>query len=247
MRTIYREHLNAFSQDLQSMSDTVRSVMRYASKSLIDGTLEDAETALTEADTIKEIRVRCEERSMALLALESPVASDLRQVFTSIYIVEDFNRMGTLGRHIASTARLRHPEFVYDDTMRPTVVELARLVDTMGDLIHDQLISPDVEGALAMSQFDDELDALNQHLLNSVTARDWEGTSRTAVDLALLGRYYERYADHCVNVAARIVYLVTGLTPERYERKKDTDGKELELDERFLELEQYFGHRQAKK
>ncbi len=88
---------------------------------------------------------------------------------------------------------------------------------------------------------------MNQHLLNSVTARDWEGTSRTAVDLALLGRYYERYADHCVNVAARIVYLVTGLTPERYERKKDADGKELELDERFLELEQYFGHRQAKK
>ena len=137
MRTEYREHLNAFAEDLQFMSDTVRTVMRYASKALIDGSLEDAEAALTEADTLKEIRVRCEERSMALLALESPVASDLRQVFTSIYIVEDFNRMGTLGRHIASVARLRHPEYVYDETMKPTVVELARLVDTMGELIHD--------------------------------------------------------------------------------------------------------------
>ena len=241
MRTEYREHLNAFAEDLQFMSDTVRTVMRYASKALIDGSLEDAEAALTEADTLKEIRVRCEERSMALLALESPVASDLRQVFTSIYIVEDFNRMGTLGRHIASVARLRHPEYVYDETMKPTVVELARLVDTMGELIHDQLIAPDVDGALAMSEFDDELDALNQHLLNSVTAHDWQGTSRTAVDLALLGRYFERYADHCVNVAARIVYLVTGLTPERYVRKKDADGHEVEMNERFRELDRYFG------
>ena len=241
MRTEYREHLNAFSADLQIMSDTVRTVMRYASKALIDGSLEDAEAALTEADTLKEIRVRCQERSMALLALESPVASDLRQVFTSIYIVEDLNRMGTLGRHIASTARLRHPEYVYDETMKPTVVELARLVDTMGELIHDQLIAPDVEGALAMSEFDDELDSLNQHLLNSVTANDWTGTNRTAVDLALIGRYFERYADHCVNVAARIVYLVTGLTPERYERKKDKDGHDIEMDKRFRELERYFG------
>lgn len=241
MRTEYREHLNAFSADLQSMSDTVRTVMRYASKALIDGSLEDAEAALTEADTLQEIRVRCQERSMALLALESPVASDLRQVFTSIYIVEDLNRMGTLSRHIASTARLRHPGYVYDETMKPTVVELARLVDTMGELIHDQLIAPDVEGALAMSEFDDELDSLNQHLLNSVTANDWSGTNRTAVDLALIGRYFERYADHCVNVAARIVYLVTGLTPERYERKKDKDGHDIEMDKRFRELERYFG------
>lgn len=241
MRTEYREHLNAFSADLQIMSDTVRTVMRYASKALIDGSLEDAEAALTEADTLKEIRVRCQERSMALLALESPVASDLRQVFTSIYIVEDLNRMGTLGRHIASTARLRHPGYVYDETMKPTVVELARLVDTMGELIHDQLIAPDVEGALAMSEFDDELDSLNQHLLNSVTANDWPGTNRIAVDLALIGRYFERYADHCVNVAARIVYLVTGLTPERYERKKDKDGHDIEMDKRFRELERYFG------
>ena len=241
MRTEYREHLNAFSEDLQTMSDTVRTVMRYASKALIDGSLEDAEAALTEADTLQEIRVRCQERSMALLALESPVASDLRQVFTSIYIVEDLDRMGALSRHIASTARLRHPGYVWDETMKPTVVELARLVDTMGELIHDQLIAPDVEGALAMSEFDDELDSLNQHLLNSVTANDWPGTSRTAVDLALVGRYFERYADHCVNVAARIVYLVTGLTPERYERKKDKDGHDLEMDQRFRELERYFG------
>lgn len=244
MRTMYREHLNAFSEDLQIMSDTVRRVMTYASKALIDGSLDDAEAALTEADTLKEIRVRCEERSMALLALESPVASDLRQVFTSIYIVEDFNRMGALARHVANIARLRHPDYVYDDSMRPTVVELARLVDTMSDLIHDQLISPDVDGALEMSQFDDELDALNQHLLSTVTSRGWEGSNRVAVDLALVSRYYERYADHCVNVAARIVFLVTGLTPERYVSTKDGEGRNVEMDERFRELERYFsqGH-----
>lgn len=246
MRTSYREHLSAFAEDLQIMSDTVRTIMQYASKALLDGSLDSAETALTEADTLQEIRIRCEERSMALLALESPVASDLRQVFTSIYIVEDFNRMGALARHIASTARLRHPEYVYDESMKASVEKLAELTGDMIELIHDQLISPDVEGALEMSKIDDEVDALNHHILDTVTSREWEGSNRAAVDLALVARYYERYADHCVNVAARIVFLVTGLTPERYVRKKDADGHDVEMDERFRELERYFSHGRIK-
>jgi len=246
MRTSYREHLSAFAEDLQIMSDTVRTIMQYASKALLDGSLDSAETALTEADTLQEIRIRCEERSMALLALESPVASDLRQVFTSIYIVEDFNRMGALARHIASTARLRHPEYVYDESMKASVEKLAELTGDMIELIHDQLISPDVEGALEMSKIDDEVDALNHYLLDTVTSREWEGSNRAAVDLALVARYYERYADHCVNVAARIVFLVTGLTPERYVRKKDADGHDIEMDERFRELERYFSHGRIK-
>lgn len=242
MRNAYREHLDAFSRDLQILSDTVRAVMRHASTAVLEASLDDAEAALTAADSLKEIRDRCERRSMQLLALENPVASELRQVFTSIYIVEDFNRMGALAKHIANTARLRHPEPVVDDSVRSIVVDFARLTDSMGDLIHDQLISPDADLALEMNGIDDKVDALHQHLLATLTSREWAGSNRVAVDLALIARFYERYADHCVNVAARIVFLVTGLTPEDYIEEKDADGRET-MDERFRELEHYFGSR----
>lgn len=91
------------------MSDTVRGIMASATKALFEASLEDAEEALTAADSLKEIRERCEHRSMQLLARENPVATELRQVFTSIYIVEDFSRMGALAKHVANTARLRYP------------------------------------------------------------------------------------------------------------------------------------------
>lgn len=241
MRSAYREHLDAFSRDLQVMSDTVRTIMHHASLALLEGSLEDAEAALTKSDSLKEIQLRCERRSMKLLALENPVASELRQVFTSIYIVEDFARMAALATHIANTARMRHPAFVTDERTRDAAEAFAKFTDTMGELISDQMISPDADLALEMNEIDDNVDEVHQTLLRDLTSQDWPGTNRTAVDMALVGRFYERYADHCVNVAARIVFLVTGLTPEDYIQKKDEEGRDIDLDERFQELERHFG------
>lgn len=198
-----------------------------------------AEEALTAADSLKEIRERCEHRSMQLLVRENPVATELRQVFTSIYIVEDFSRMGALAKHVANTARLRYPEEVVDKQLQSTVRELAKMVDTMGELIHDQLISPDADLALEINEIDDHVDELHRYLLTTVTGKDWEGSSRAAVDAALIGRFYERYADHCVNVGARIVYLVTGLTSEVYAQSRD-ETPTSEMEERLRNLEQYW-------
>lgn len=239
LRSGYREHLDNFAHDLQIMSDTVRGLMSSASAALLNASLEDAEATLSNADSLKEIRERCEQRSMQLLALENPVASELRQVVTSIYIVEDFTRMGALARHVANTARLRYPEEVVDKQLQSTVRELAKMVDTMGELIHDQLISPDADLALEMNQIDDNVDDLHRHLLTTVTGKSWEGTNRGAVDVALIGRFYERYADHCVNVAARIVYLVTGLPSEVYAQSRD-ETPTSEMEERLRNLEQYW-------
>ncbi|GAB3084622.1 phosphate signaling complex protein PhoU [Corynebacterium aquatimens] len=220
MRTAYREHLEAYASDLRVMSETVRAIMSNATTALLETSLDNAEEALSLADSLKEIRERCEHRSMELLALQNPVASELRQVITSIHIVEDFNRMGALAKHIANTARLRHPREVVPADLRDTVADVAKLVDEMAELIDDQLISPDADLALEVNRVDDQVDALHRFILSTVTANDWEESNRAAVDLALVGRFYERYADHCVNVASRIVFLVTGQSPEDYADQK---------------------------
>lgn len=238
-RTVYRDHLEAFSSDLLDMCDTVRDVMSNASAALLTQSLDQAEEALSSVDGLEEIRQRCEDRSMKLLALENPVASDLRQVVSSIYIVEDFQRMGALAMHIANTARMRHPAPVVPDSMRAFVAELARLADDLGTKTHELLVNPDAEVALGLRADDDDVDAMKNYILNVLTHHEWEHSAREAVDLALLCRYYERYSDHCVNVAARTVFLITGLKPDAYlEKQRAGDG--FEMDEKFAAIERRF-------
>lgn len=242
MRTSYREHLDAFSRDLIEMCHGVRELMDNASVALLTQSLEHAEDVLSTSDELDEIRQRCETRSMKLLALESPVASDLRQVVSSIYIVEDFERMGTLATHIARIARLRHPSPVVPESMVPLVEELARLARDLGEQTEDLLSAPDADAAVSLRDADDEVDAMNNYILNVITNRQWEHSAREAVDLALLTRYYERYSDHCVNVAARTVFLVTGMKPDAYlEHRRSSDG--FDLDERFAAIEKRFRRR----
>src|SRR5699024_4415066 len=109
MRNAYREELNAFAHDLIVMCDGVSAIMHKASQALLTAELQPAEDAISLSDELDEVRLRSEERAMELLALENPVAKELRQVVSSIYIVEALQRMSELAKHIASAARRRHP------------------------------------------------------------------------------------------------------------------------------------------
>lgn len=216
MRTAYRSDLDEFAQDLIAMCDTVREAMAKASSSLLSASLQEAEDALSMMDPLEEIRQRCKERSVQLLALEAPVASDLRQVISSIYIVEDFDRMAALSMHIAKSARRRHPDLVIPEEFLEEFSRMASLVDAMCGKARELLVNPDADVALGLATDDDQVDILNDELLSRLTRRNDEFPTRQAVDTALLLRFYERWADHCVNVSSRIVFLITGFMPDQY-------------------------------
>lgn len=243
MRIAFREHLDNFAHDLIIMCDSVHSIMSNASDALLRGSLESAEDALSSADALEELRVRSEERAVQLLALEGPVARDLRQVVSSIYIVEDFQRMAALAMHIAKAARRRHPSLAIPQETVGYFQEMARLVSEMATKTRDILVDPNADVALVLAEDDDAVDDLNEYMLTLLTQREWAHSTREAVDVALLARYYERYADHCVNVAARIVYLSSGLMPEQYLAKKESDRAEADMAQRFAELERQFSQR----
>ena len=238
MRTVFRSELDDFSHDLIAMCDSVRLSMEMASTALLDASLQDAEEALSMADSLETRRQRCEERAVQLLALEAPVASDLRQVLSSIDIVEDFDRMAALSMHIAKAARRRHPKRAIPDDVVDHFKEYARLVDEMAQKTRELLVDPDADVALVLSRDDDAVDEINNALLFILTEEEWEVTIQEAVDTALLSRFYERWADHCVNVAARIIFLTTGLMPEEYQsdRSKQDDNPEGEIREHYQEI-----------
>ncbi|RMB62540.1 phosphate signaling complex protein PhoU [Corynebacterium macginleyi] len=240
MRTAYREHLDNFSHDLIVMCDIVRTIMDKASRALLDRALELAEEALSLTEELDEIRSRCSERAVKLLALENPMAQDLRQVVSSIYIIEDLFRMGQLAQHIADSARRRHPEAVVPNKYLGFMEEMFRLTQDMGAVVHDILVTPDAELSVNVRSDDDAVDDINHHLLRILTQREWDGTVRQAVETAQITRYYERYADHCVSVAGRIIYFATGLLPEEFEKKLQEDQKDAEFEARMSELERQF-------
>ncbi|WPF65748.1 MULTISPECIES: phosphate signaling complex protein PhoU [unclassified Corynebacterium] len=216
MRTAYREHLDTFSHDLVAMCDLVDAVMTKASDALLHSSLQPAEEALSLEEQVTEIASRCESRAVELLALEGPVARDLRQVVSSIYIVEDFRRMAALAMHIASTARRRHPQAVIPQDREGDFAEFARLAADMAAKTRALLLDPEAPAAVALSKDDDSVDALHQDVMAGLTQGQWSGTVTQAVDATLIGRYYERYADHCVSVADRVIYLSTGMTRSEY-------------------------------
>ncbi|MCK2201251.1 phosphate signaling complex protein PhoU [Corynebacterium callunae] len=240
MRTAYRQQLDEFAHDLIILCDVTKDCITKATDALMRTSLASAEAALSNADQLEEVRLRCESQAVGLLALETPVARDLRQVVSSIYIVEDFTRMGALAIHIANSVRRRYPDPVVPDDMQGFIREMARLVSSMTDSIRQILIDPNPDVALEMTANDDAVDDLHQHIMRVLTSRPWPYSTRSAVDVALLSRFYERYADHTVNVAARIIYLATGLQPEEYIRKREQKQIEADVEKRWAELERQF-------
>lgn len=240
MRAAFQERLDDFAHDLIVLCDHVRTAMSSASTALFECDLALAEEALSMPDELEEIRLRCEDLAVKLLALEAPLARDLRQVVSSIYIVDELARMGALALHIARVSRRRHPHSAVPEKIFPYFKEMARLNLEMLDKVRDLLVTPDADVALVLTTDDDSVDDLHDHLMMMLTRRDWPYSTVEAVDVTLLSRYYERFADHTVNMASRIVYLTSGLTPSEYVKKREEDRAEADWDRRFKEIEARF-------
>ncbi|WP_027019611.1 phosphate signaling complex protein PhoU [Corynebacterium sputi] len=240
MRTVYREQMDNLAHDLLLMCDQIHDMNRKASKALFDADIAAAETVLGSVDKLDELRERSETRAIELLALEGPVAGDLRQIISGIYIVEDMARMGALSVHIAKTARRRHPDKAVPADTEGYFREMAKVCDSIVTHTREILTTYDVEMALTMAQEDDSIDDIHQHLFSLTTSDTWAHSSKVTVDVTLLSRYYERFADHAVEVAARVVYLATGYKPGEYLGRIEGQEELDQLRTRISNLERHF-------
>jgi phosphate transport system protein len=158
-------------------------------------------------------RSSCEEHAYALLALQAPVATDLRTVLAAIHAAESLERMGDLALHVAKAARRRHPQPVLPEQVQPYFAEMGRVAVSLARQAEHVIQSQDVKLARALEDADDEMDDLHRHLFSVIMDREWPHGVAAAVDATLLGRFYERFADHAVSVAKRVVFVVTGRMP----------------------------------
>jgi phosphate transport system protein len=214
MRDAYHEELAALTDALVEMSRLVGSAISRASTALLDADLTLAESVIHADDAVDALRDDLDRRAMDLLARQQPVASDLRMIVTSLKMSADLERMGDLARHVARAARRRYPDSAVPAPLRATIVEMGQVAERLVAKAGAVIASHDVEAALEIERDDDAMDRLHRDLFTSLLDVSEPYGVEAAIDVTLVSRYYERFADHAVAVSRRVVFLVTGQQPQ---------------------------------
>jgi phosphate transport system protein len=210
MRESYREELDDINACLVEMANSVGSAMSTATTSLLDADVALADLVIAGDERIDAVRESIEERCFTVLARQQPVATDLRVITTAMRIVADLERMGDLAVHIAKVARMRFPQHAVPQEVRPVFLQAGHVAEDLVTKAGTVIAKRDVEAAVELEADDDLMDQLHKQLFLELLSEDWPHGIESAIDVTLLGRYYERFADHAVSVARRVVYLVTG-------------------------------------
>ncbi|MFZ1162869.1 phosphate signaling complex protein PhoU [Mycobacterium sp.] len=210
MRTAFHEQLESLTETLSIMCGLAGLAMDRATQALLQADLAIAEQVITDHDKLAQLQSRAEETVFVLLALQSPVAGDLRLVVGSLQNVADAERMGALALHVAKIARRRHPNHVLPEEVRDHFAEMGRVAVDLGNSAKDVVVSKDPQQAAEISQEDDAMDQLHQQLFKVLMDNEWKHGVAAAVDITLLGRFYERFADHAVEIGRRVVFEATG-------------------------------------
>lgn len=213
MRETFQAELDTLIDDLATMARLASQMMTNASTALHQADLALAEVVISRDDEMNALHDDMEQRCISLLALQAPVAADLRVVVAAMHAVGDLERMGNLAQHIAKIARLKHPSLTIPGDIRPVFARMGLLACQLADDAATAIEHRDPLSGGRLAEADDEVDALRRQLFRILFSENWSHGVEPAVDTALIGRYYERFADHAVAIARQVGYLATGELP----------------------------------
>ena len=210
IRSAYQDELDGVSQSLVDLTNMVTASVVKASKAVQTADLALAEEVIASDIKIDDYQHELDARIIDIIARQQPVASDLRALVTAMRMSADLERMGDLAHHIAKVARLRHPELAIPESLILPFTEMGHVAEKLSIMVAAVITTRDTEMALQVEKDDDEMDDLHKKVIATIIKDDSGLSLESAIDLTLLGRYYERYADHAVSVARRVYFLVTG-------------------------------------
>jgi phosphate transport system protein len=213
MREAFHDQLDAIFTDLAAICAKVEESVKLSTEALLTGDAEVAERVISADIEIDRARERVEDNAFSLLSLQAPVAGDLRVIVAALRMVTELERMGDLSVHVAKIARLRVPNVAVPEQIRPTMERMAQVAQDMVARVSQIITNRDVAAAIELGRDDEEMDQLRRVSFVELLSDEWAEGVEAAVDVALLGRYYERIADHAVSVANRVVFVVTGEHP----------------------------------
>ena len=217
LRSAFQDELDSVTATLVELSTIVTESMVKATHSLLTASVTEAEEVIASDDRVDRIAHELDSRIIDIIARQQPVASDLRALITALRMSADLERMGDMAHHVAKITRLRHPAAAIPSELLLTMEEMGKSVKVVADKCTQVIADRNLEKALEVEVDDDEVDRLHRKLFTALLDESWPHGTETAIDITLIGRYYERFADHAVSIARRVYFLVTGT----YSDKKD--------------------------
>lgn len=210
MREIFDAELKALGEDLEAMAHRVKHAIESAGQALATADLALAESVIADDLAIDQLQRQLDEACIHMLAQQQPVATDLRVIVSALRMSATLERMGDLARHIAEIARGRYPRQAVPQSLTGTFAEMDAAARRLAQRIVTLLESRDLALAEQIETDDDRLDDLHADSFTAMLGGGWSAGPQQTVDVTLLARFYERFGDHGVSIARRIVYLVTG-------------------------------------
>ncbi|GAA3318965.1 MULTISPECIES: phosphate signaling complex protein PhoU [Arthrobacter] len=210
MRKVFQEELIQVGEDLIEISKLVTEAIQNATTAFEGADVDLAQDVIAADARIDFLQNGLDERAIDILALQGPVASDLRMIVGSLRMSASLERMGDLARHVAQLARLRYPATVIPEQLTATFKDMARLDLEIVQKVTLLLESRDLEVARDILKLNIRVDDLHLSVFRAIADPAWAEAAATTVDVALASRYFERFADHGVSVARKVTYLVTG-------------------------------------
>lgn len=211
MNPAFEAELATINDELVQMTRLVGSAMNRATQSLLDADLTLAETVIAADAQIDTLAGDLEERCFHLIAAQAADEEGLRVLIGGLRIATSLERMGDLAEHVAKQARLRYPRPSVPQELRGTFAEMGGLAEAIVSKTGSVIALQDVALTGDIARHDAQVDALHRELFTIVMSPTWPHGVEAAIDVTLLSRYYERYADHAVSVTRRVVTIVTGL------------------------------------
>ena len=210
LRSAFQDELDGVTQTLVDLSVLVSDAISRATRALLTADIKEAEEVIAADDRVDQIQHDLDARIIDIIARQQPVASDLRALITALRMSADLERMGDMAHHVAKITRLRHPNAAVPSELLLTIEEMGKVAKLIADKAGVVVNSRDIDKALELERDDDEMDRLHRKLFTTLLDPSWAHGTETAIDITLIGRYYERFADHAVSVARRVYFLVTG-------------------------------------
>ena len=210
IRSVFQDELDGVSQSLVDLTEMVAASILKATTSVLTCDLKLAEEVIATDDHIDNFQHDLDARIIDIIARQQPVASDLRALVTALRMSADLERMGDMSHHVAKITRLRHPDAAIPTELIASFKQMGEAAEKIARKTGSVIASRDTEVALQVEKDDDEMDKLHRLLIGTLVDPNWKHGVESAIDLTLLGRYYERFADHAVSVSRRVYYLVTG-------------------------------------
>jgi phosphate transport system protein len=210
MRELFQQELHEVRDRLVDIAGLVVDAITDAVEAFNKSDVTLAESVIVRDNKIDDAVVALDELAIAIMARQAPVAKDLRIVVSALRISASLERMGDMAEHLAQLARYRFPEKVVPKSIRPTFKEMGALDIQMATMLVELLKTENIDVAHKIRDEDDKVDALHLSVFETVLSDTWSQGTETTVDATLASRYLERFADHAVSIAKKMVYLATG-------------------------------------